>query len=152
MKLVMIGSGGMGVVSLSRMVAYMAIHRGLSVKSTEIHGMAKKGGLVEVYMKIGEGASPFIVQGEADSVIVMDNKYLDYAKAFLKNDGVLVQFSEEDKRFVVEKFGDLRFASSFVLGKFLKTQELFGMEDAKEVLKGFKSPKENLEALKRGVE
>ncbi len=151
MKLVIVGSGGMGAVSLSHMIAYMAIEKGLHVKSTEIHGMAKKGGLVEIYMKIDEGASPFISQSEADFVILMDGRYLEYASAFLSQNGVMVSLSDEERKDIVRNYGDLRFASAFMLGRFLSRQDIFTMGEASRVIKRFKSVEKNLKALKEGM-
>ncbi len=152
MKLVILGVGGMGAISLSKIIAQMSIIKGLSIKSSEIHGMAKKGGLVEVQMKIGEGKSGVVLQKTADFVLVLDEAYLEYGEAFLKNKGIgLIALTSEDKRWVVDNLGDVRFASALVLGKFVKQQDLFTRDDAIKVLKGFKTFEKNRIAFERGL-
>ncbi len=150
MKIVVIGVGGMGAISLSKLIAQIAINKGMSVKSTEIHGMAKKGGLVEIYMKIGEGVSPYISQGEADFCIVLDNLYYDYSLNLVKEDAGVMLLKEKEKLNILNKFGDIRFANSFILGKFFKKQRVFDKTDAIKALMGFKMPDKNIEAFERG--
>ncbi len=151
MKLVILGVGGMGAISLSKIIAQIAINKELSVKSTEIHGMAKKGGLVEIYMKIGEGVSPFIPQKEADFCIVLEETYYDYSTHLVKDKKDIILLDSKDKLSILEEFNDVRFANSFILGRFFKRQNLFCEEDAIRVLGLFKMPDKNIEAFKRGV-
>ena len=42
MKLVVLGKGGQGVIFFSRVIAKAAMEEGLSVRTAEIKGMAKK--------------------------------------------------------------------------------------------------------------
>ncbi len=152
MKLVILGVGGMGAISLSKIIAQMSIIRDLSVRSSEIHGMAKKGGLVEVQMKIGEGKSGVVLQRSADFVLVLNETYLEYGEAFLKNDGVgLITLTSEDKRWVIDNLGDVRFANALVLGRFVKYQDLFTKDDAAKALKRFKFFEKNTIAFERGL-
>ena len=152
MKLVILGVGGMGAISLSKIIAQMSISRDLSVRSSEIHGMAKKGGLVEVQMKIGEGKSGVVLQRSADFVLVLNETYLEYGEAFLKNDGVgLITLTSEDKRWVIDNLGDVRFANALVLGRFVKYQDLFTKDDAAKALKRFKFFEKNTIAFERGL-
>lgn len=151
MKVVILGVGGMGAISLSKIIAQIAMKKDMSVKSTEIHGMAKKGGLVEIYMRIKEGLNPYVSQGEADFVIVLNKDYLDYGRGFLNNRGVLVELKESESEKITKEFGDIRFANSFVLGKFAKEQSLFDENEIIEVLRNFKKPEENTKIFKAGL-
>ncbi len=151
MKLVILGVGGMGAIALSKIIAQMCIDKMLSVKSSEIHGMAKKGGLVEVQMKINEGMSGVVVQGSADYAIVLDDMYLEYGLSFLKDKKDIILLSLEDKRWIINELGDIRYANTLVLGKFLKQQSIFNKEDALKVLEHFKELEKNKIALERGL-
>ncbi len=151
MKIVILGVGGMGAISLSKIIAQIAMDENISVKSTEIHGMAKKGGLVEIYMKIGEGISPYVSQNEADFAIVLDGAYIDYGRGFLNDRGVLVELKKGETEKIIKEFGDIRFANSFALGKFIKEQNLFDKNDVIEVLRNFKKPDKNIKAFKVGL-
>ncbi len=152
MKLVILGVGGMGAISLSKIIAQMSIIRGLSVRSSEIHGMAKKGGLVEVQMKIGEGKSGVVLQRSADFALVLNETYLEYGEAFLKDNGVgLITLTSEDKRWIIDNLGDVRFANALVLGRFVKYQDLFTEDDAIKALRRFKFFEKNTIAFERGL-
>lgn len=152
MKLVILGVGGMGAISLSKIIAQMSMIKGLPVRSSEIHGMAKKGGLVEVQMKIGEGKSGVVLQNTADFALVLDEAYLGYGEAFLKDKVFgLIALTDKDKKWIMDNLGDVRFASSIVLGKFVKQQDIFTKDDAVETLKGFKFFEKNRIAFERGL-
>ncbi len=151
MKLVILGIGGMGAISLSKIIAQIAMNKNLDVKSTEIHGMAKKGGLVEIYMKIGEGSSPYIPQHKADFCIVLDGLYYDYSLHLVKEKECVILLKDKDKIRILNKFGDIRFANSFIFGKFFKKQRIFDKKDVVGVLETFKMPNENIEAFFEGA-
>lgn len=151
MNIVILGVGGMGAISLSKAMANMAINRGFKVRSSEIHGMAKKGGLVEVHLKINEGLSPMVGVNQADYVIVLDDKYKIYAENFAGRDK-LIALKSEEKIEITNEFGNIMFANSFILGKFLKKQNIFYENDAIKVLENFKKSKENINAFRKGLE
>ncbi len=148
MKIAILSLGGMGAISLSKIIAQIAINSKLSVKSTEIHGMAKKGGLVEIHMKIDEvDLSPFISKNEADFIILFDAMYKDYALYFGNN---IIGLTENDKNYVISKFKDIKFANSFLLGRFIGAQSIFTKNDALKILENFKNKDENIMALEDG--
>ncbi len=151
MNIVILGVGGMGVISLSKTIANMAMNKHFPVRSSEIHGMAKKGGLVEVHLKIDGGLSPMVGVGQADYVIILDDKYKIYAENFADGDK-LISLKNEEKIEIMNKFGSVMFANSFILGKFLKKQDTFCENDAIKVLENFKKSKENINAFKKGIE
>ncbi len=152
MKLVILGVGGMGAITLSKIVAQMCIEKDIPVHSSEIHGMAKKGGLVEIQMKIGSGKSGVVLKGTADFVIVLDKEYKDYGRSYLKNKSRgLIVLTDEDKNWAVRELGDVRFANAFVLGKFIKSQSIFGKNDALSVLEKFKFFGKNKISFERGL-
>ena len=48
------GVGGQGILTSSRVLALAAVHAGLDVKMSEVHGMAQRGGNVDTHVRIGE--------------------------------------------------------------------------------------------------
>ncbi len=150
MNIIVLGVGGMGVISLSKVVANMAMNKDFKVRSSEIHGMAKKGGLVEVHLKINEGLSPMVGVNQADYVIVLDNKYKIYAENFASRDR-LISLKNEEKIEIINKFGNIIFTSSFILGKFLRKQNIFCESDVIKVLENFKRSRENIDAFRKGL-
>jgi len=150
MNIVILGVGGMGAISLSKAMANMAINKGFKVRSSEIHGMAKKGGLVEVHLKINEGLSPMIGVNHADYVIVLDDKYKIYAENFTGRDK-LIALRNKERIEIINKFGNIIFTNSFILGKFLRKQNIFYENDAIKVLENFKRSKENINAFRKGI-
>ena len=152
MKLVILGVGGMGAITLSKIIARICIEKGVPVHSSEIHGMAKKGGLVEIQMKLGNWKSGVVLKRTADFAIVLDKAYENYAKSYLKNiTRGLIVLSDEDKIWAAKELGDVRFASAFLLGRFIKNQSVFDKDDALSVLKGFKFFDKNKISFERGL-
>ncbi len=152
MKLVILGVGGMGAITLSKIIAQMCIEKDIPVRSSEIHGMAKKGGLVEIQMKIGSGKSGVVLKKTADFAIVLDKEYEDYAKSYLKNgEKGLITLTDEEKVWAAQELGDVRFANAFLLGRFIKNQSIFDKDDALSVLKGFKFFDKNKISFERGL-
>ncbi|MDI1471889.1 MAG: 2-oxoacid:acceptor oxidoreductase family protein [Thermodesulfovibrio sp.] len=143
MKLVIIGKGGQGVIFFSRMIAQVASMKGFLVRSTEIKGMAKKGGTVEIQMKIGEGLSGVVRRGSADLVILLSEDLMDYAKTF--GDKVFTFTSEEIEKALSSV--PMRYVNTFLLGIFVKKTALFSCDD---FLKIFDN--QNKESFKKGYE
>ncbi len=143
MKIVILGKGGQGVIFFSRIIAQAAINRGLSVYSTEIKGMAKKGGTVEIQMKIGQGMCGLVKKGSADLVILLSDDLIDYAKTFGNN---VFTFKKEEIQAALERVS-MRFVNIFLLGVFVKRAKFFEMEDFIKIL-----DEENRESFLKGYE
>lgn len=71
------GLGGQGVLFLTRLLAETALAMGLSVLSSETHGMAMRGGAVISHLKIGPFASPLIRAGRADLALFLAAENLE---------------------------------------------------------------------------
>jgi len=90
------GVGGQGVLSVAALVAYAAMREGLSVRQSEVHGMAQRGGAVMSFLRLSDTgiASDLIPRGYGDMILSMEPmeslRYLDY----LNPDGVIVTASE----------------------------------------------------------
>lgn len=85
------GIGGQGILTSSRILALAAMHAGLDVKVSEVHGMSQRGGNVDTHVRIGrEVPSSLIPRGAAHVLIAFEKlealRYLDYLRA----DGVTI--------------------------------------------------------------
>jgi indolepyruvate ferredoxin oxidoreductase beta subunit len=72
-NVLIVGVGGQGVIMVSKILARLSQLRGLQVKQSEVHGMAKRGGSVFSHIRFGEEVwSPTIPMGEADVVLGLE--------------------------------------------------------------------------------
>jgi indolepyruvate ferredoxin oxidoreductase beta subunit len=72
--IILAGVGGQGVLSIAAVIAQAALKEGLSVRQSEVHGMAQRGGAVLAHLRIADGRilCDLIPQGEADLIISME--------------------------------------------------------------------------------
>ncbi|MFO7991648.1 MAG: indolepyruvate ferredoxin oxidoreductase subunit beta [Thermoplasmata archaeon] len=69
-NLEIVGVGGQGILTSSKVIGNAALTKELDVFMSEVHGMAQRGGVVVTTVKIGEKVySPLIGDGEADVVL-----------------------------------------------------------------------------------
>lgn len=86
MKLDMIlaGVGGQGILLVASVVAGAAAGRGWSIKQSEVHGMAQRGGAVVAHLRLAEGPvySDLIPRGCADLILSLEPleslRYVEY--------------------------------------------------------------------------
>ncbi|SDC08241.1 indolepyruvate ferredoxin oxidoreductase beta subunit [Desulfurella multipotens] len=97
MKIVLLGRGGEGVLYLSRLI--IKSFDGQNILSSEIHGMAKKGGLVEVHLKIGDYKSPTIGYKKADLVVLLNNSLKKLAYLYSQN---IIFLSEREQEYILK--------------------------------------------------
>lgn len=72
-NVLIVGVGGQGVILVSKVLAALAQSRGLEVKQSEVHGMAKRGGAVFSHVRFGPTVwSPTIPRGEADILVALE--------------------------------------------------------------------------------
>jgi indolepyruvate ferredoxin oxidoreductase beta subunit len=72
-NVLIVGVGGQGVILVSKVLAALAQSRGLQVKQSEVHGMAKRGGTVFSHVRFGPQVwSPTIPRGEADILVALE--------------------------------------------------------------------------------
>jgi len=73
LNVLVVGVGGQGVIMVSKVLAQLGQSQGLQVKQSEVHGMAKRGGVVFSHVRLGrEVWSPTIAQGQADVLLAME--------------------------------------------------------------------------------
>ncbi len=83
LNILLTGVGGQGILTSSTILARAAMEEGKNVITAETHGMAQRGGSVEVHVRIGDVYSPLIPEGKADYVISLEMaEALRYTKYF----------------------------------------------------------------------
>lgn len=95
-SIMIVGVGGQGTLLASRILGNLALEKGHSVKVSEVHGMAQRGGSVVTYVRYGDEVySPVICEGEADIIIAFEElealRYLPY----LKKDAKLISNTQQ---------------------------------------------------------
>ncbi len=86
-QLIISGVGGQGVLFVTRLLAEAAILKGMSVFTSETHGMAQRGGTVISHLKTGDFSSPLIRPGQADGLLALRAENLRQHGAYLKTGG-----------------------------------------------------------------
>jgi indolepyruvate ferredoxin oxidoreductase beta subunit len=86
-QIVVSGVGGQGILFVTRLLAEAAIRRGLSVLTSETHGMAQRGGTVVSHLKVGSFSSPLIRPNMADGLLIMKPENVELHGFFLKPGG-----------------------------------------------------------------
>lgn len=81
LNILIVGVGGQGALTTAHLIARSAMKAGLNVLVAETHGMAQRGGSVEVHVRIGDVYSPLIPDCGADIVLALEPvEALRYAK------------------------------------------------------------------------
>lgn len=90
-NIMIVGVGGQGTLLTSRIIGGVLEDAGYSVKISEVHGMAQRGGSVVTFVRYGtDVAEPIVEQGQADILIAFERlEAMRYAN-YLKPDGVLI--------------------------------------------------------------
>ena len=90
----LVGVGGQGIITASRIIGDAAISAGKNVLLSETHGMAQRGGSVVCTARIGDAYSPLIPDGQAD--LILSFELLETLRALCKaNKDTLVISSTE---------------------------------------------------------
>ena len=72
-NVLVVGVGGQGVIMISKVLAQICQQHDFQVKQSEVHGMAKRGGVVFSHVRFGAAVySPTIPAGEADILLAME--------------------------------------------------------------------------------
>lgn len=96
MDMILAGVGGQGVLSIAAVIAAAAVKAGLSVRQSEVHGMAQRGGAVLSHLRVSDGTihCDLVPRGRAALVISMEPlEGLRYT-GWLSPEGTLVSASE----------------------------------------------------------
>lgn len=68
----LVGVGGQGIITASKVIGEAAILAGQHVLLSETHGMAQRGGSVICTARIGDVSSPLIPDGKADFILSLE--------------------------------------------------------------------------------
>lgn len=91
LNILVVGVGGQGALTTAHLIARSALKAGLNAITAETHGMAQRGGSVEVHVRIGDVLSPLIPDGSADIVLALEPvEALRYARFIGKNTVVIL--------------------------------------------------------------
>ena len=98
------GVGGQGVMTLGAIIAQAAINEGKEVRTSELHGLAKRFGHTEFHLRIGKDAKTTIIPNRsADVIIALEPleslpliKYCDKGKTLAFLDSVQIKPTKMD--------------------------------------------------------
>lgn len=67
-----IGVGGQGSLMATKIMGDAALRAGLDVMSSEVHGMAQRGGVVQSTVRLGDVKGPLIADGDAEVLLAFE--------------------------------------------------------------------------------
>lgn len=162
-QIIISGIGGQGVLFLTRVIAQVAVDRGLPVLTSESHGMAQRGGTVLSTLKVGDFAAPLIRTGQADVALLLWEANLPVHRPLLKDGGALLINSDEDGEGnrvdgsgLAREMGNAVLSNLILLGHAVKHDKLFcTSEECIKAIEKLTPPKfadQNLKAFRTGME
>ncbi|MDH3998074.1 MAG: 2-oxoacid:acceptor oxidoreductase family protein [Desulfuromonadales bacterium] len=162
-QIIVSGIGGQGVLFLTRVIAQVAVNKGVAVLTSETHGMAQRGGTVLSSIKVGDFSSPLIRAGQADVGLLLWEANLEVHSGLMKAEGKLfvsAQQSGEGERIdatgIAREIGNPVLSNLVLLGLAVKQQALFcTAEECEVAIRQLAPPKfveQNIEAFNRGLD
>ncbi len=90
-NVLLVGVGGQGIISAAQVLADAALSSRYDVKTSEVHGMAQRGGSVQSMVRWGEEVfSPLIPEGQADFILAFEMLEGLRHVRYLSPDGVII--------------------------------------------------------------
>ncbi len=87
-NIILTGVGGQGVITAANIVGKAAVKAKMNVYTSEVHGMAQRGGSVYCTVRIGDVSNPLIPYGRADVILSMEPiealRWISYANKHTK--------------------------------------------------------------------
>jgi indolepyruvate ferredoxin oxidoreductase beta subunit len=72
-NIVVTGIGGQGALTLGVVIAEAALKQGYDVRTTELHGLAQRGGSIPIHVRFGKKMyTAMVLEGEANLVISLE--------------------------------------------------------------------------------
>lgn len=72
-NVIVTGVGGQGALTLGKIISEAALKQGYDVRTTEVHGLAQRGGSIPLHIRFGKKMyTPLILEGEADLIIALE--------------------------------------------------------------------------------
>jgi len=82
-SIVLTGVGGHGVITAANILGKATVNADVNVYTSELHGMAQRGGSVSCTVRMGDVSSPLVASGTADAIISTEPiealRYIRYA-------------------------------------------------------------------------
>lgn len=95
-NIIVVGTGGQGVILASEIICDVALECGLDTKKSEIHGMAQRGGVVSSHVRFGECVpSPMMMKGDADILLSFELAEAARWIPYLKKGGRVIASKQE---------------------------------------------------------
>ncbi len=96
LNIVIVGVGGQGSLLTSKILAELAKAQNLSVKVSEVHGMAQRGGSVITHVRFGQEVyAPLVAEGEADYLLAFEPLEAGRSLSYLKLEGRLIVSTQQ---------------------------------------------------------
>jgi len=171
-KIVLGGSGGQGIITLGRILAYVGLSKRLNVSFLPAYGAEMRGGYVYNMLSFSTGQLVSPVISQADFGIFMNENSLQMLKQYLKNgawclwNSSLIKPGRETRNNdigipateVAEKIGNIKIANMVMLGGLLRILEKYGFParekdiacGVKETIKEQKNVSLNMLAVSEG--
>jgi indolepyruvate ferredoxin oxidoreductase, beta subunit len=157
------GIGEQDVHFFIRLLAEAALVQGEEVLSSEVHGMAMRGGSVLSHLKVGGFRSPLLRMGDADILFVLDERNLEIHSPFLKEAGIAFVNTSTPGAYrsvpasaIAAGTGASRADGLVLLGYALSTGSLFcsaaSVRRSLERISPMGQLHTNLKALERGID
>lgn len=91
LNILIVGVGGQGALTTAAILARAALKSKINVLTAETHGMAQRGGSVEVHVRMGKVFSPLIPLCDADVMIALEpSEALRYSNYLNENSKVIL--------------------------------------------------------------
>lgn len=162
-QIIVSGIGGQGVLFLTRVIAQVAVDRGLPVLTSETHGMAQRGGTVLSTIKVGDFAGPLIRTGQADLGLLLWEANLEVHHSLLRPEGSWIINSAApgpglcvDAAAIARELGNTVLLNLVLLGVAVREQAIFSSAaECEKAIRALAPPKfveQNLTAFRCGLE
>ncbi|ARM74676.1 indolepyruvate oxidoreductase subunit beta [Acidianus manzaensis] len=106
--IIIAGIGGQGIITMGRILVEASNLSGIKALVSETHGLAQRGGAVNVHVRIGDVLAPLIRKGNADYLIALEAtealRNIDYA-----NKNTIIIINKLVERSVLPKIKMLSF-------------------------------------------
>ena len=91
LDILLLGVGGQGILTSAAILGRAAVNADVNVLGAETHGMAQRGGSVEVHIRLGDVYSPLIPVGGADAVVSLEPvEALRYSKYYNEDTKIIL--------------------------------------------------------------
>lgn len=90
LKILITGVGGQGVVFLTNLLVKASMYAGINVWTSEVHGLAQRGGCVKSGITFGENTKGFIDKGGVDILLGLEPLEAQRNISFLNSDSAVI--------------------------------------------------------------